>query len=151
MSTGNPASKNGSGLARLVQLRQRELDQRQAELASRQAVRERYQRSVDQLEQLWRNSPASAASSGMAPALSLNSANYKQTVLQLASAHREDLVRHESTVDSARHAVVQASRTHGAAEQLLERQRQNLRREANLREQKSQDEIASLLWQRKPV
>jgi flagellar export protein FliJ len=140
--------KDQNSLAQLVQLRQRELDQRQAELASRQAVRERFQRNVDQLEQLWRNSTASGT---LAPALSLNSANYKQTVLQLASTHREDLVRHEAKVDSARQAVVQASRQHGAVEQVFERRRQALLREENAREQKRQDELASQVWHRKLV
>lgn len=139
--------KDSSSLARLVQLRQKELDQRQAELASRQAVRERYQRNVDQLENLWRNSTASGT---LAPELSLNCANYKQTVLQLASVHRADLVRHEATVDSARQAVLQASRQHGAVEQMLERQRLVLQREENQREQKRQDEMASLVWHRRP-
>jgi flagellar export protein FliJ len=137
---------NSNSLTLLLQLRQKELDRSQAELASRQAVRERYQRSVERLETLWRSS---STNDTLTPALSLNCANYKQTVLQLASVHRADLLRHEVTVDSAQQAVVQASREHGALEQMLARQRLALTRAQNQREQKRQDEMAGMVWQRR--
>ncbi len=144
----NGAPSDHDSLARLLQLRRRELEQRQAELANRQATRERYQRNLEQLEDLWRNSTSGSAT---APALSLNGANYKLTVLQLASAHRDDLARHEATVDVARQALAEASRRHGAIEQVATQRRQAVLRAQEVREQKSQDEIASLVWHRRPL
>lgn len=135
-------------LARLVELRQREVDRRLTEIANKQGLRERYQRNLNQLEILWRGA---APTSQLTPSCALNHAHYKQSMLQLASTHRDDLALHDADLAVARQALAQASRQREVMEQLLNRERQNQRRVQDLREQKRQDEMASLVWQRRPA
>lgn len=135
-------------LARLVELRQREVDRRLAEIAGKQSVRERYQRNLDQLDALCQGAGATGAA---APGAALNSAQYKQTVLMLASSHRSDLAQHEADMAVSRQALAEASRQREVLHQLLARQRQSLKRAQASREQKRQDEMASQVWNRKPA
>lgn len=139
--------KSTASLARVVELRERELTQRQTELAQSMATGERYRRKLEQLDTLWQTSTVSA---NLAPSLSLNSANYKQNVLEMASRHREDLARHDTVTDQARQAFLLATRRHGAIDQVLTQQLQAQARAQRSGEQKRQDEIASQLWQRRP-
>lgn len=132
-------------LARLAQLRQRDVDQRQAELANRQTLSARARRNVDQLDDLWRNSRPTGLTT---PSLWLNSANYKQTVLQIATVHREDLARHEAATGLARQALLLATRRQGAVEQVLTQRVEAQAREQEVQEQKRQDEMASQVWHR---
>lgn len=135
------------GLTRLVELRERERAQRQADLAQHVATGERYRRRVEQLDALWQSSTVGSLP---APSLALNCANYKQTVLELASRHREDLARHDGVTDQARQDFLAATRRHGAVDQVLTLQLQAQARAQRSREQKRQDEIASQLWLRRP-
>ncbi len=135
------------GLARLAQLRERERAQCQADLAQHMATGERYRRRVEQLDELWQSSTVGSAP---APSLALNCANYKQTVLELASRHREDLARHDTATDQARQDLLAATRRHGAIDKILTLQLQAQARAQRSREQKRQDEMASQLWLRRP-
>lgn len=135
-------------LARLVELRQRTVDRKQAEVADKQNVRERYQRNLDRLDTLCSNVGPSGVST---LAFSLNNANYKQTVMQLASAHRDDLALHDADLAVSRRALAEAARQREAVDQLLARQRQALQRAQTVQEQKRQDEMASLVWHRRPA
>ena len=133
-------------LARLVELRQREVDRRLTEIASKQGMRERYQRNLDQLESLWRGA---VPPSKVTPSCALNHAHYKQSMLQLASTHRDELALHDADLAVSRQALAEASRQREVMEQLLTRERQSQRRAQELREQKRQDEMASLVWHRR--
>ncbi|NMM79776.1 hypothetical protein B2J86_02335 [Acidovorax sp. SRB_14] len=135
-------------LARLVELRQRAVDRQLAEVADKQSVRERYQRNLEQLDSLCRNAGPSGASMAV---FSLNNANYKQTVMQLADTHRVDLALHDADLALSRRALVEAARQREAVDQLLTRQRQALQRTQAAQEQKRQDDMASLVWQRRSV
>ncbi|MDZ7862149.1 flagellar FliJ family protein [Acidovorax sp.] len=137
-----------ASLARLAELRQQEVERQQAEVAGKQRVRERYQRNLDRLDTLYRNVGASGA--GLAAA-ALNSGNYKHSVMQLAHAHRNDLALHDADLAVSRQTLASASRRHESVNQLLERQRQDLKRAQDVQEQKRQDEMAALMWQRRPA
>lgn len=133
-------------LSRLAALREREVEQRQGELARELADAERRRYNQERLEQLWRTSTTNAT---LLPELSLNCANYKQTVLDLASRHRDDLSRQEQAVAQARQALLQAKRRHGAIDQVLAQRLQEQVRALRAAEQKRQDEIARQSWLRR--
>lgn len=133
-------------LARLVALREREVEQRQTELAQQLADADRRRRNQERLDQLWRTSTTTGR---LTPQLSLNCANYKQTVLELADRHRDDLSRQELAVDHARAALLSAARRHGAVDQVLAQRLQEQDRARRSAEQKRQDEIARQTWLRR--
>jgi len=134
-----------NNLARLVTLRQSEVDRQQAEIASKQSVRDRYQRNLDQLDAMSRNT---ATRNACSPTLALNDANYKQTVMRLANSHREDLALHDADMAAARQVLSEASRRREVLAQLLVRERQTVQRAQLAREQKDQDEMATKAWYR---
>ena len=152
-------AQSSSAIARLAVLRQREVEQRQGELARQLAEADRQRRSQERLDALWRTSTTSgtlealpAADSRaqrLTPELSANCSQYKQTVLELASRVREDLSRQEQVLDQARLALLHATQRHGALDQLLTQRRQALARAERTAEQKRQDEIARQSWQRR--
>jgi flagellar export protein FliJ len=82
-------------LGTLVRLRSSELERLQADMASQQATRARYQANLARLGAL---AEGSGASGGLAPALALNCGHYKQALLALADAHRTDLHLHEANM-----------------------------------------------------
>lgn len=142
MSPRHPAPS----LSRLANLREREVERRQTELAQQLADAERRRRNQERLDTLWRTSTTSGT---LTPMLSLNCANYKQTVLELAERHRDDLSRQELAVDQARAALLTATRRHGAIDQALAQRMQEHGRALRSAEQKRQDEIARQSWQRR--
>ncbi|KQP37180.1 flagellar FliJ family protein [Pseudorhodoferax sp. Leaf274] len=132
-------------LGRLAELREREVERRQTELAQQLADAERRRRNQERLDGLWRTS----TTSGLLPLASLNCANYKQNVMELAERHRGDLSRQEQAVDRARLALLAATRRHGAIDQVLVQRLQEHARAQRSAEQKRQDEIARQSWQRR--
>ena len=135
-----------NNLARLVTLRQSEVDRRQADVADKQQVRDRYQRNLDQLDAMSRNTATRHVSS---PSLALNNANYKQTIMRLADSHREDLALHDADMVAARQVLSEASRRCEVMAQLLVRERQTWQRAQSVQEQKDQDEMATKAWYRR--
>lgn len=153
-------------LGQLVDLREREVDRLSADMADKQAVRQRFLGNLARLEQLCNSSGPSGAqenaqnndqSNGasrndhtatLSPALSLNCGGYKQAVMKLADSHRVDLSLHESAMANTQRLMVAAVRRHEALDQVLERQRAGMRRFQNVREQKRQDDVASQMWLR---
>ena len=146
-------------LSRLIELRQREIDRRSAELADKLRLRERYQRNLAHLDAL--GSLSTLAPPGQSPAqgpnpqaraaagLALNSAHYKQSMQQLADSHRQDLALHEADLTVTRHALAEVAREREALQQLLRRQQQREQQERALREQKGQDDLATQVWLRR--
>lgn len=142
MNADHPAPS----LSRLVDLRERERERRQTELAQQIVDAERRRRNQERLDSLWRTSTTSGTLSPMA---SLNCANYKQNVMELADRHRDDLSRQELAVDHARAALLTATRRHGAIDQVLAQRLQEHQRALRSAEQKRQDEIARQSWLRR--
>lgn len=153
------ASTPTEQLSRLIELRQREIDRRSAELADKLRLRERYQRNLAQLDALGHIStlgpaggtprPASTPSPGALAGLALNSAQYKQSMRQLADNHRQDLALHDADLAVTRHALNEVAREREALQQLLTSQRQREQHERSVREQKGQDDLAAQVWLRR--
>ena len=136
-------SKPTRSLEQLVDLREREVDRLTADMAAKTALRDRYRSNVERLERLYQSVGATGVWS---PALSLNCAQYKQSVMQLADAHREDLTLHEADMAVAQRVLTTAARKHEALNQVLEKSRTQERHERNVHEQKRQDELATQAW-----
>lgn len=136
-------SKPTRSLERLVDLREREVDRLTADMAAKTALRERYRNNVERLESLYRSVGATGAWS---PALSLNCAQYKQSVMQLADAHREDLTLHEADMAVAQQMLMAAARKHEALSHVLEQRQNQVRHTQTVHEQKRQDEVATQTW-----
>jgi flagellar export protein FliJ len=142
-------------LGQLVELRESEVNRLSAELADKQAVRQRYLANLARLEGLCVSSgasgtqkPADPSASTFSPALSLNVGGYKQVVMKMAAAHRVDLSLHESEMLNTQRLVTAAARKHEALDQVLDRRRVGLRRHNEVRQQKRQDDIAAQMWLR---
>jgi flagellar export protein FliJ len=148
-----------TSLAKLVDLRAREVDRLGADMNTRRAIRNRYADTLTRLEQLCEGSGASGApvkngrdvapSALVSPALSLNCAAYKQAVMKMADAHRVDLSLHDADTAVMQRALLAASRRHASLDRELERQRSGARRSRTVREQKAQDDVALQMWSRK--
>lgn len=138
-------SRPAHSLFRLAGLREREVERLTSDMADKAALRERYRNNLKRLEALYQGVGATGACS---PALSLNCAQYKQSVMQMAEVHRGDLALHEANMAIAQEALMAAARKHEALNQLLE-QRQNEGRHAQAaQEQKHQDDVAAQTWLR---
>lgn len=132
-------------LTQLANLRQREVDSLATDMAEKQRVRQRFLSTLERIDSLYQGSGASGAAS---PVFSLNCANYKQSVLQMAQRHREDLARQDADIAAAGVALQAAALRHGVLTQLIER---HLTVEAHAErrtEQKSQDDMGAQLWWR---
>jgi flagellar export protein FliJ len=139
------AKQTTQALSRLVELRERELERLSTDMASRQAVRTRYQENLARLDRLHQDLGPTGR---LSPALSLNCGAYKQAVMHLAASHREDLALHEADMDVARQALAAAARQREVLGQVLERRERAARHQQQARERKHQDEIATQVWQR---
>ena len=120
-----------NSLSRLIDLRERELEQHQAKLAAKQQLRDRQAAMVTRLEQLSQQiGPTGAA----VPSLAANSAAYKQAVLQWAEQQRQ--------------AMLAVARKQEAYGQLLGRVVSRAQQAEERQQQKFQDDLASQVWQR---
>jgi flagellar export protein FliJ len=134
-----------NSLSRLVELRARDVDRLTGELASQQAVRMRYQHNLQRMEHLL----TTAASSDMGcPVLSSNSSHYKESLVDLIIRHRQDLARHDVTIDTSRQALAQAALKHKSLDHALQGQRRLMDRQHRTRDQKQQDQLATQSWLR---
>ena len=155
MSQKPPVVKS---LSTLVNLREQEVERLTTDVAAKQAVRERYRRSLARMEQLCRDSGASSDAGGdtvpgaltpmLSPALSLNCAAYKQSVMQMADAHRADLALHEADMAVAQRALHAAVNKREVLDTVLQRQLGTLQRQQAAREQKREDDLAAQVWMR---
>lgn len=132
-------------LSRLLDLREREVDRLMSDIASKQTVRKRYQGNLDRLEHLYDSIGASGA---VSPVMSLNCADYKQSVMALADTHRTDFLLHEADMEVAQRTLNAATQRREVLGQVLAQQQSSIYR-AQLRfDQKQQDELASQVWWR---
>jgi len=132
-------------LERLVDVRGRELDRLQAQLAQKEAVRARYRGNLARMASLCAESGASGA---LPPALSANCADFKQAVLQMAATHRQDLQLHEADLAVTERALKAAAARQDALGDVLARQRRLVSAARARGERKREDELGSQVWQR---
>ncbi len=129
----------------LVTLRSRDVDRLQADLSGKAGVRDRYRANLERLAGLCAGSGASGA---LPLALSINCANYKQAVMQIADAHRNDLDLHEADMAVTQQALNSAWRKREVLGQVLEQKRNDLSNEQQKHDRKQQDELAIQAWHR---
>jgi flagellar export protein FliJ len=132
-------------LGRLVELRGRELDRLTADMAGKQAMRARYRSNIERIEHLARDSGASGS---LPLAQSVNCADYKQAMLQIVNAHRQDLGLHEADMAVAQQVLIVAARRKEVLGQVLEQRHQDAARAQTVQQQKRDDELASQMWWR---
>jgi flagellar export protein FliJ len=134
-----------SSLSRLVDVRGRELDRLQSELAAKEALRARYQGNLERMAGLC----ASTGASGALPAaLSANCADFKQAVLRMADVHRQDLALHEADMALTQRALKAAAVKQEVLGDVLARQRRLAHASAVRVERKREDELAAQVWHR---
>ncbi len=134
-------------LSTLLALREREVERLQAELAAKEAMRQRYVNNLARLETLCQQGSA-ASSPALAPALSLNHGHYKQAVLEMAEAHRLELTLHEADMAVTQRALGDAWFRQEVLGKVLHRQAQRAQSEQERQARKRQDEVAVQMWQR---
>ncbi|MFZ6647545.1 flagellar FliJ family protein [Undibacterium sp. TJN25] len=129
----------------LVTLRSRDVDRLQADLSGKAGVRDRYRANLERLAGLCADSGASGA---LPLVLSINCANYKQAVMQIADTHRNDLDLHEADMAVTQQALNSAWRKREVLGQVLEQKRNDLSNEQQKHDRKQQDELAIQAWHR---
>lgn len=134
-------------LARLVDVREREVDRLQADMAGKVALRQRYLGNIERLQSLCEGAPQTGS---LNPLLSMNSAGYKQSVAEMVAVHRQELAAHEIEIDLARRELALVSRRCEVLDQVLLRQRRIVADGARVKEQKGQDDIAAQVWRCAP-
>jgi flagellar export protein FliJ len=132
-----------ASLGTLVQLRSLDVDRLQADLASQEATRVRYQNNLARLDAL---ATGSGASGALPPALALNCGAYKQNVLAMAELHRLDLALHEANMAVAQRKLSDAWTRRELLGKVLEQQETLLSKEQDRIVRKREDDIATQSW-----
>ncbi|MES2258635.1 MAG: flagellar FliJ family protein [Pseudomonadota bacterium] len=132
-------------LSTLVELRTTEVERLQTEMAAKESVRERYQKTLDRLTGLYQGS---GASGNLPLALAGNCGDYKQAVMQMADNHRLDLNMHEADMAVSQRALTAAYMKREVLGQVLEKKQQAEVHERRQQERKQHDELATQLWLR---
>ncbi len=132
-----------ASLGTLVQLRSLDVDRLQADLASQEATRVRYQNNLARLDAL---ASGSGATGALPPALALNCGAYKQNVLALAELHRTDLALHEANMAVAQRKLSEAWTKRELLGKVLARQEDLLSKEQDRIVRKREDDIATQSW-----
>lgn len=132
-----------ASLGTLVQLRSLDVDRLQADLASQEATRVRYQNNLARLDALTAGSGATGA---LPPALALNCGAYKQNVLAMADLHRTDLALHEANMAVAQRKLSDAWTRRELLGKVLEQQESALTKEQDRIARKREDDIAIQSW-----
>lgn len=135
-------------LTTLVGLRSTEVDRLQGEMAAQTKVRERYQKNLERLTGLYTGSGASGA---LPLALSVNCGNYKQAVMEMVDTHRTDLHLHEANMALSQRALNAAWAKREVLDQVLIRKQKDADGEAQRRDAKRSDELATQVWFRGQV
>jgi flagellar export protein FliJ len=136
-----------ASLGTLVQLRSTEVDRLQAELARQEAMRSRYQATVERLTELAVGSgPSAQAGSKLSPALAANCGNYKQAVFALADTQRTDLHLHEANMAVSQRNLAQAWTRRELLGKVLAQHEAAFAREQDRAQRKREDDIATQSW-----
>jgi len=132
-----------ASLGTLVQLRSLDVDRLQADLASQEATRARYQNNLARLDAL---ATGSGPSGALPPALALNCGAYKQNVMAMAELHRTDLALHEANMAVAQRKLGDAWTKRELLGKVLEQQESALAKEQDRIVRKREDDIATQSW-----
>ncbi|QOY95582.1 flagellar export protein FliJ [Massilia sp. UMI-21] len=132
-----------ASLGTLVQLRSLDVDRLQADLASQEATRARYQNNLARLDSLANGSGASGA---LPPVLALNCGAYKQNVMAMADLHRTDLALHEANMAVSQRTLSDAYTRRELLGKVLEQQQDLHARDQERALRKREDDIATQSW-----
>ena len=132
-----------ASLGTLVQLRSLDVDRLQADLASQEATRVRYQNNLARLDAL---ATGSGATGALPPALALNCGAYKQNVMAMADLHRTDLALHEANMAVAQRKLSDAWTKRELLGKVLEQQESLHSKEQDRIVRKREDDIATQSW-----
>ncbi|OON64101.1 flagellar export protein FliJ [Massilia sp. KIM] len=147
MSANETRQNMIASLGTMVQLRSTEVDRLQADLASQEATRTRYQNNLARLAALAEGSGASGSlARGNALALALNCGAYKQNVLAMADAHRVDLQLHEANMAVAQRKLSEAWTRRELLGKVLEQKQELVARDQERALRKREDDIATQSW-----
>jgi flagellar export protein FliJ len=136
-----------NSLGTLVRLRSTEVERLQAEMARQEAMRTRYQTTVDRLTDLAVGSgPSAQPGAKLSPALAANCGNYKQAVFALADTQRTDLHLHEANMAVSQRNLAQAWTRRELLGKVLEQHEAAHAREQDRVQRKREDEIATQSW-----
>lgn len=133
-------------LARLIELREQELERCRSQVAGKQQLRDRFQGAVNRLEALHAQLGSTV---DFRPELASNAARYKQALQDNIAQHRHELALREAELAAARQGLLDVARRQEANNRLIERLRAELRRQQERAEQKRQDEMAAAVWFRR--
>jgi len=136
-----------NSLGTLVRLRSTEVERLQAEMARQEAMRTRYQTTVNRLTDLAVGSgPSAQPGAKLSPALAANCGNYKQAVFALADTQRTDLHLHEANMAVSQRNLAQAWTRRELLGKVLEQHEAAHAREQDRVQRKREDEIATQSW-----
>ena len=136
-----------TSLGTLVRLRSSEVERLQADLARQEAMRARYQATVERLTDLAVGSGPSAQSGAkLSPALAANCGNYKQAVFALADTQRTDLHLHEANMAVSQRNLAQAWSKRELLGKVLAQHEAAVAREQYRAQRKQEDDIATQSW-----
>jgi len=135
-----------SSLDTLVQVRSSQVERLQADLASQEATRARYQLNLERLALLTASSGASGQALALSPALALNCGAYKQGVMALAASHRVDLSLHEANMAVAQGRLKDAWVRRELLGKILVREQDAHALEQERATRKREDDIATQSW-----
>ena len=133
-------------LGTLVQLRSTQVERLEADLASQEATRVRYQNKLQRLTALTHGSGASGAALATNPAMALNCGAYKQGVMALADSHRVDLSLHEANMAVSQDRLRDAWIGRELLGKVLARTQDARAAENERATRKREDEIATQSW-----
>ncbi|MEX5748158.1 flagellar FliJ family protein [Massilia sp. X63] len=132
-----------ASLGTLVELRSLDVDRLQADLASQEATRARYQNNLARLDAL---ATGSGPTGTLPPVLALNCGAYKQNVMAMADLHRTDLALHEANMAVAQRKLTEAWTKRELLGKVLEQQQDLHAREQERALRKREDDIATQSW-----
>jgi flagellar export protein FliJ len=130
-------------LGTLVKLRSLDVDRLQADMATQEATRVRYQNNLARMDALAEGSGPTGA---LPPALALNCGAYKQNVMAMADLHRTDLALHEANMAVSQRNLTAAWTKRELLGKVLEQQETALARAGERVVRKREDDIATQSW-----
>jgi flagellar export protein FliJ len=134
-------------LGTLVRLRSTEVERLQADLARQEAMRARYQATVERLTDLAVGSGPSAPSAArLSPALAVNCGNYKQAVFALADTQRTDLHLIDANMAVSQRNLAQAWTRRELLGKVLSQHEVAFAREQDRAQRKREDDVATQSW-----
>ncbi|UTH73149.1 flagellar export protein FliJ [Chromobacterium sp. IIBBL 290-4] len=130
----------------LLQLRERDGEKLEAELAAKRRLQERYRRNIERLDEL--SSASGASGAAPHPALALNCADYKRHLQGLRQSQQQDMQLAAADAEISRQRLQTARCREEQARRLRDEKLAEWRETAARGEQKRSDEAAGQVWLR---